>query len=49
MVVVSGMGGCGKTEVVARVCSIALDRIYIKKKKEYDEYIRKKIAEAAAK
>ena len=49
VVVMSGRGGCGKTEVVSRVCQVALEKIYQQKKKEHDDYVRKLIHKAIGK
>ncbi|XP_067947525.1 DNA helicase B-like [Watersipora subatra] len=39
--VMSGRGGCGKTEVVARACQVALSYYYKLKLEEYDKSIKR--------
>jgi len=40
VVVLCGRGGCGKTEVVSRICRVALDALYQEKLEEYQRFVR---------
>ena len=43
VVVMSGRGGCGKTEVVSRVVKVALSNYYDLKDKQYKDYVDREV------
>lgn len=49
VVIMSGRGGCGKTEVVSRVCKVAIRSLYEVLKKEHEDYVKKRVHKAMEK
>jgi len=39
----SGKGGCGKTEVVSRVCQVALADVYKRRKVGHEAYMGRRL------